>query len=54
MHKHFTSVTMSIFTKMMCMIDIAVPLGLTAVSHFVRVVAMNVIICYRPKQNCTL
>jgi len=45
---------MYLFTKVMFMIDIAVPLGLTAVSQFVRDLAISVIICYRPKHNCTL
>jgi len=35
------------------MIDIAVPLGLTVLSHFVRDFAMSVIICYRHKHNCS-
>ena len=53
MHKHFTSLTMSVFTKVMFMIDIAVPLGLTVLSHFVRDFLMSVIICYRHKHNCS-
>jgi len=54
MHKHFTSVKMSVFAEVMFMIDIAASLGLTAVSQFVRDLAMSVIICYRPTHNCTL
>lgn len=53
MHKHFKSVTMSVFTNVMFMIDIAVPLGLTAVSQFARDLAMSVIICYRDKHVCS-
>jgi hypothetical protein len=37
----------------MFMIDIAVPLGLTAVSQFARDLAMSVIICYRDKHVCS-